>query len=635
MAKKHKFTNLTPDEELYVKAADSYAAGKPIMTDADFDLLEAKLIAEDSFVVDIIGTTGNGLKLNTPHSEPMLSLQKIKFKKDYTPATEFNNFFSCLSDSQEFEFGPKLDGNAINLEYVNGALVSVASRGDGSVGQNYTAQLSGKLPRFIKDFTGAIRGEAVVDVNVFISKYKKDGTDPNKIYTNARNFVAGTLNRDYSKQDQSKYDDIDFVAFDVKGIQVPNKNQWLASKGFDIVDKTVTTTYGQSKTQAGLKAIFDAFTKYRINSKYQLDGFVCKITDPNKCVELGNGKKYPNWALAIKFVAEEVSTKVKSIEYSLTKRGELSPVAILEPVELMDSTVQRASVYNAKWMMEKKCLPGAEVVIVKSGDIIPKIVEIQKESDIAFVLPTEWNGHKVSFNGTHLVLDDFENTEEFKAIQMYHTISSLGFKNIGPALCERLSNASITIQDIMKQNPQGLRSLLLRSGAFVDGRELEVLIENFFALNEVDLADVIRSFGWRNCGRTISGQLANYMTGVPHSFAGLEESVVEAFTNSQERKDQVKELVGLLLDNNITVRKPVSTAGLITFEMTGEPTTHETKGHFKTEVQKTGKAKHTSLGKDTTYLVTNSPGSTTGKMQKAIKYGVKIVTYEQFLDIVK
>lgn len=633
ISKNPLLTNLTPDEQLYVDAKDAYYAGKPIMTDADFDVLEDKLIAEDSFVVGIVGVV-KGVKLNTPHAEPMLSLEKIKFRKGYTPIQEFNDFFAGLTDDYDMEFGPKLDGNAINVEYVDGSLVSIASRGDGKIGQNYTKQLANKVPRLIKGFTGSIRGEAVVDVNVFVTKYKKDGVDPNKVYSNARNFVAGILTGDYDKKDQEKYDDIDFIAFDIKGQQVANKNQWLASKGFEIIDKVVVKKFGEVKNQAHFEVMFANFIKYRETCKYQLDGVVAKILDVNKCAELGNGKKYPNWALAIKFIAEEVTTRIVGVEYNMTKHGKLAPVALLEPVQLMDSTVKRASVYNAKWMILNKCYPGAEVALVKSGDIIPKINGIIKQSTDKFEFPTVWNGHKVSYDGTNLVVDGFEDTDEYKAIQMYHTISSIGYKNIGPASCELIAKAGLSIQDILGHNPQSLATVLVRSGQFRVGRELQLLVENFFALTEVELADVIRSFGWRNCGRTISAQLANWMTGVPHNFDGLEKSVVEAFTNSTQRQDEVKALVGLMLNNNINVKKPKSTAGMITFEMTGEPTTHETKGHFKTEVEGTGRAKHTSLGKSTTYLVTNSPGSTTGKMQKAIKYGVKIVTYEEFMKIV-
>ncbi len=618
--------NLTPNEELYLKAKEAYYKGKPIMTDEEFDLLEDVLRNEDSFVVDMVGTKSK-TKLNITHTFPMLSLDKIKFKKGYVPYDEFVNKFLKLVKDEQVEFGPKLDGNAITWRYEEGKLVSISSRGDGLKGQDHTLKLKSKGPSVIKDFTGEIRGECVIDINLFNQKYL------DKPYKNARNFVAGVLGSDFEKSMLDKYNDIDFVAFDVKGVELEKQTRWLSSKGFEVLDLTKLVLSSEI-SEAKFVELYNSFDKYRKTCKYQLDGIVAKFVSADTRDLLGEGGHHPNWAIAIKFIADEVSTTILSIEWNLTKTGKLSPVAILNPVELMGSTVQRASVYNASWLLKNKCLPGAEVLLVKSGDIIPRIIDIIKGSDEAFHFPTDWKGNKVNYNEVDLVVEGFENTEEYKAIKLHNAVTALGFKNIGPATCEMLNEAKMDIPTILVQNPDGLRMILLNSGVFKDGRELELIVENFFSVSEVELWQVIYSFGYKNCGKTVSKQLANWMEGIAYDFKGLEKAVIEAFINGSDQLKSVKELVSILESNNIKVIKPKSIQGLITFEMTGDCTTHPSKNHFAFEMEQTGKAKHVSLKSDTQYLVTASLGSMTGKMQKAEKNGTKIVTYEEFLDII-
>ena len=265
-----------------------------------------------------------------------------------------------------------------------------------------------------------------------------------------------------------------------------------------------------------------------------------------------------------------------------------------------------------------------------------KNIEVELPKEVQKYFPTTWNGHRVYFDGVQLMVDDFENTDAFKALKLHNTITALGIEGIGPATATKLANAGIDITTLLSENPIGLKLKLLQTGEFKDGRELEILIDNVFNLTKVELWQVIYSMGYRNCGRTISKQLANWLVKIPFDFKGLEKQVVESFINDLDAQNDVKKLVGILLNNNVNVIKPEPPkAGLLTFEMTGDSSTHASKGEFKREVEATGKALHVSLNKDTMYLVTASLASMTTKMQKAEKNGTKIVTYEDFLNIVQ
>lgn len=643
MASKLDLTKLSADEVLYLRAKDkdAYYGGRPIMSDEEFDILEDNLRAKDSFVIDIVGSItikGNTATVSKAkmseivHPTPMGSLAKIQFKPGYVPFEEFKHQFISKAPQRDIEvtFEPKLDGNAIDLVYVDGKLVSAASRGDGVSGQDYTAVLRSRVPNTIKNFTGEIRGEAVIDQYLFDSKYGENSNAVKK-YKNPRNFIAGALR----KQIQEVCDDIDVIAFQIVGMDltVPTKTQ-LVKWGFDVVDFDMRETLSNIN-ETEFVGIYKIFKNYRTKCKYQLDGIVAKMSEDVRA-EVGGNDHHPNWALAIKFETKAVYTKIIDITWNLGRNGQLAPVAILEPVELLGSTVSKASVYNADWMLKNKCYPGATVSLIKSGDIIPKIVEITTPSTEQYDLPTEWDGLKLTFDGVQLMVDNFQDTAQFKSIKLYNSVVALDMAEVGPAMCERLSNVGVTLTTLLSETPIGLRMVLLQSGQFKDGRELEMLIENVFAITKVELWQVIYAMGYQNCGKTISKQLAKWMCGLKHDFKGLEKAIIEEFVNGSKQQQEVKDLVKILIDSNVQVVKPQDDPeGLVTFEMTGEPTTHPTKGEFKREVEASGKCKHASLNKDTTYLVTNTTASMTTKMQKAMKNGTKIVTYDEFLDVVK
>jgi len=622
-----KTQKLTPNEELYLKAKQTYYNGNPIMSDEEFDILEEVLREQDSFVLDIVGAGTKKKKGVVEHKTPMGSLAKIQFKPGYIPYSEFFNWLQQIPNGTEciISLEPKLDGNAINIEYENGRLKQIASRGDGKIGQDYTEKLRNHFPAVIKDFTGEIRGEAVIDQYLFDQVYKKDGIDPNKKYSNARNFVAGALTSgNYTS-------DIDIICFEIVGFTGDTKKQ-LNAWGLNAHDFDMQFESSQL-TEDTFVNIYKKFVAHRVSCKYQLDGIVAKMHETIR-ESIGRNDHHPHWALAIKFETTAVVTQTLDIEWSLGKRGQITPVAILAPVELLGSTVQRASMYNASWMVANKCFPGATISLIKSGDIIPKIVEVIQPSTAVYSLPTEWNDKPVIFDGVNLMLVGFEDTVEYKAIKLSNQIVALGIERVGPAACEKLSAAGLDLKTILSTNPDGLRMLLLQSGQYKDGRELEIIIESIFALTSVELWKVIYSMQYKNCGKTISKQLANWMSKIPYDFSGLEKSVVENFVTNSHVQEDVKELVGILLDNNVKVIKPEAPkAGLILFEMTGDCSTHSTKGEFAREVEATGKCKHVSLTKETTYLITASKASMTTKMQKAEKNGTKIVTYDEFLTL--
>lgn len=631
--------NLTTDEQLYINAKVTYYEGNPIMDDETFDLLEDKLAQVDSSVIGIVGipkisksgkiSFKKGKNKVSNHITPMASLAKIKFKKDYTPYIEFKSWIDkCVSNTVDIEYGPKLDGNAINIIYENGQLQKILSRGDGSEGQDYTEILRDAVPNIIKEFTGEIRGEAVIDTYIFDTQFGKQ-SNLEKPYSNARNFVAGALNS--GEKDKCKF--IDIVSFQIVNFDGNTINQ-LIKWGFNVLD--FVKTYSSDITEQQFITLYNEFKKYRETCKYQLDGIVAKMPESIR-EDIGGNSHHPYWAMAIKFETQEVTTTIIDIIWSLGKRGQLSPVAILEPVELLGSIVTKASVYNASWMLANKCFPGAIISLIKSGDIIPKIVDIIQPSTRVFELPTIWNNYETNFDGVQLMLNDFESTDEFKSLQLHNSIVALGIKGIGPAGASKLQEAGITLLDLISSTPNELKQRLIDSLVFKLGRELDIVIDNIFSITKVELWQVIYAMGYRNCGRTISKQLAKWLVKIDYDFKGLEKEVVENFIYDDNIINQVKQFVSCMIDNNIEVVKPQQISkDILTFEMSGDVNgNHSSKGEFKRAVESSGKVMHTSLRKDTDFLIVASHSLSTTKMKKAEKQGTKIMTYEEFENFVK
>lgn len=381
----------TEEELLYLKCKDQYYTdGSSELTDAEFDALEKSLKESGSKVFGIVGTKSIISKTDTyEHPTKMLSLEKLQVVNDddlFEEPEFFKRLLEWMRKSDEIEFTPKYDGNAINIIYKNGNLHKILTRGDGEMGADKTNKLKYIVPNKINlPGTVEIRGESVLPLSIFKEKYIKEGE-----VKNARNTLAGLLGTDDLSMD--KILDTKFLAYhltskDVKGnVTFPNNTMVNLSmlgfnKTYDVQTHYIQTT---GKTDSEL---IEEFTKiYNIYKSYReeqsdilLDGIVLKYmeSDRNK---FGNTSHHPRWALSIKFETEKVSTKILDVKWQLGTTGELTPVAILEPVELLGTVVKKASLYNLGKMMEKGMFPGAEVLIRKSGEIIPQVIAVLKPS---------------------------------------------------------------------------------------------------------------------------------------------------------------------------------------------------------------------------------------------------------------
>ncbi len=611
--------------QLYLKAKKSYYKGEPIMSDTEFDQLELQLETQ-GLLNKIVGFDDEDRNAKFNHPSKMLSLAKLQAYSDGTPPTNLANKWLESKKQSIFEATPKFDGNAINVIYRNGKLEAILSRGNGNAGRDYTKKLMAIMPSTInteKYSIVEVRGEVVIPTSIFNEKYSH--------FKNERNFVAGILNRDEDVSEITA--DFVFMAVEARGhndeIMHHLPTDTLTNFGFNQEHKL----FAYSFNHQGFENAYKTLQMYRSNAPFRLDGFVIK-TETFLRHELGENSHDPNWAIAIKFPPEETVTTVKRIQWNFGKTGQLTPVAILEPILLDGSTVQRASVHNYGWMMSKGCLPGAKVSIAKKGDIIPQIINVleqSKETDTLHPTDCPKCNHPLTVeNNLHLTCTN-DQCGGVEFLKFLHNINMLGIDGTGGKLIKKIYESGFTnILDVLSD--KFTIENLTANGILKDGKTLRKMFTQVKNINEVGLSGVIRFMGIDNLGRSISAQVANKIAGNEYSFSSLQKDLCTGWDSGDDRYEELMKMIKKLNDSGVTVKYPTATnisSDTIMFEMTGSPKSFgfNAKKEFIEYAESKGWV-HTKLS-NANYLVTDNLNGSSSKMKQAAKKGIKIVLYNQ------
>lgn len=600
-------------EQLYFQAKEAYYQGDPIMEDDEFDVLEQELLTMGSTAPYVVGA--NDRKAKYSHPSSMLSLAKFQASLNgNAPTQQAQNWMNKIG-KVSFEVSPKYDGNAANAIYQEGKLLQVLSRGNGTKGRDVTSKVRHNFPEEISILgTVEVRGEVVVKISTFQEKYSE--------YKNPRNYVAGVLNRD--ENSESVIADLDFIPLEVR----VHSNEGFTFGELDLGFKH--QPYAFQILSEEFEEGYRRMETYRSQSEYQLDGFVVKA--PNELrPQLGENSHDPNWAVAIKFPPKEAITKILSISWQYGKTGEVTPVAVMEPVDLDGSTVSRAALFNYGYLKEKGAFPGATVAIAKSGDIIPQITRVVVPGSIENLeVPKNCKcGSELKIEGIHLLCDN--PTCENVAFNMFaQGISTLDLDGVGGSMIKQIWNAGYrSAVEIL--NPTKFNRERLYQAGFKPGKTLENLFREIQRVKELKPAEVILMLGFSGMGHTSAKQVGNLVSGVKHNFSGLERSVVAGFQPG-EKKREIYEAAVAELGQFIAITAPEQISeDAIPCEFTGSPKPFGFK--TKEEFLLAAKAKgyyHTSL-KDAKVLFTDDLSSTSSKMKTAQSKGVKILLYSEIL----
>lgn len=376
-------TNLEELKSVLKASNKAYRNGEPIISDEEYDELcrEYRTLTgtlfsnlEESGTVDL--------------SVPMLSLDNIFEKEQYD---KFVGTVHDLDPYAEIYVEPKVDGVALDLKYYKGMLISASTRGDGRKGEDVTQTV-----KSIKSFPSKIskapdflwvRGEAV--------SLKKDFEEYNSsvgnTYKNPRNFVAGTLaskNKDVSDRP------VTFVPYAVisssDGINNHHDASWQERFGF-AENVFYSVAYARYLSELSYKELIESYILQRGQLPFETDGLVLKVASKDLKEKLGESDTVVNWAIAFKQRVSGKSTVILDVIYQVGRTGAVTPVAVLEPVDVGGVTISRATLHNRERLNELGVSAGSVVKVRRAGDVIPEIYEVEKISDVnvAFDFPSK------------------------------------------------------------------------------------------------------------------------------------------------------------------------------------------------------------------------------------------------------
>lgn len=380
-----------------------YVLDKPRVPDAVYDQLLNELIELENLYPDLIFPDSPTQRVGgTPlsnfekvrHERPMLSLSNVFNEEDLRDFDK--RVRGGAGDSVEYVCELKIDGLAVSLHYEDGKFVRGLTRGDGRVGEDITVNLRTvrSIPLKLKEPVSIeVRGEVFMPKKSFHALNEDREERGEELFANPRNAAAGSLRQLDSKIAAKRNLDVFIYGIggdgETYGLNDHDESlRYLTDLGFK--------TNSERKVCRSVEevlAYIEQWTDGRNQLSYEIDGIVIKVNRFLHQQDLGFTAKSPKWATAYKFPAEEVMTTVRDIELSIGRTGVVTPTAILEPVAVAGTTVQRASLHNEDLIRERDIRINDKVIIRKAGDIIPEVVkaliEMRSGDEQPFEMPTE------------------------------------------------------------------------------------------------------------------------------------------------------------------------------------------------------------------------------------------------------
>ena len=625
-------------EKLIQKYQASYYNGEGEISDAEFDALwdELKALDPTNAVLQRVGAdSGNFEKIH--HVMPMGSQEKAANPEQFLA-------WAAKHEYEEYLVEYKLDGASLELQYENGYLVRAVTRGDGSIGDDITAnakKMGGVNAAIYKDgelvpFTGGIRGEVIMTHEVH-KKYFSDKA-------NCRNAANGLMKRkDGTGSEYLKLIVYDALSTDGKSYFTNEKEKisWLMSCGFNVVRLVIC------KNADRVIAYRAKIMEERKDIEYDIDGLVVK---ENRIDYEDASRARPDRQIAFKFSLEEATTVLREVEWS-QNGATYTPVAIFDEVELNGTKVQRASLANPDTMRKLGVRIGSHVVVVKRGEIIPKIESVVEEKDIqtseiVFPKVCETCGAALVDDGSRLYCPNKECSKRVLH-QLLKFVQTVDIRDLGETLVTEL-----------------FKNGRLKAVSDIYTLTVDELVPYF--LNEESMENEKRSLGAEKVYKSI--QAHKNMT-LPVFIAGfdiegfgetLAEKLVQAGFNSLDKlllatEDQIADVYGFaevmahtivqgLSENAAEMRRLVQDGMIVieskaggklegkSFCFTGELVTMKRQDAEQLVKQNGGICK-SSVTKDLTYLVTNDTTSGSSKNVKAASLGIPVITEEQFLKL--
>lgn len=661
---KHQIDTLR--EELNKHNYDYYVLSAPTISDFEFDKKLKELTDLETQYPEFfdpnspsqrVGSDINKSFKQVPHKYPMLSLGNTYTEAEITDF--YNRVKKGLNDDFEIVCELKYDGTSISLTYINGQLTQAVTRGDGVQGDDVTANVrtirSIPLRLHGTDYPAEfeIRGEILMPWSVFDQINKERAEQEEALFANPRNAGSGTLKQQDPKIVASRK--LDSYLYYLLGEELPTDGHYenlMKAKewGFKISDATK-----KCKTLDEIFAYIHYWDKERKNLPVATDGIVLKVNSLTQQKNLGFTSKFPRWAIAFKFQAEQAVTTLESVSYQVGRTGAVTPVANLRPVKLSGTTVKRASLYNEDYINSLDLHINDQVYVEKGGEIIPKITGVDVAQRNIFDAKVEFIKDCPEC-GTPLVKDEGEAIyycpndvscpPQIKGrIEHFLTRKAMNIAG-GTETVEHLYNAGYirNIADLYTLKWQDV-SRLERWAE----KSAKNLIDSIHASVSVPYERVLFALGIRYVGETVAKKLALAFPDIDL----LQAATIEDLTQVDEIGDRIAQSIVKYFSNpnNLEVINKLRTFGL-QFELSESIIAQRTeklkdlsivisgtfekysRDEYKSMIEQNGGKNSGSISSKTNYVLA---GDNMGpaKLEKAKSLGIPIINEDDFLKMLE
>jgi len=652
-------------DELRAHNYNYYVLDGPVISDYEFDLKLKELQALEQKYPEFYDANSPTLRVGgeitknfetVVHEHRMYSLDNSYSKEDLH---DWEARIKKLVDGDiQYTCELKYDGASISLTYENGKLARAVTRGDGLEGDDVTANIKTirTVPLLLMgDYPTKfdIRGEIVLPFDGF-NKMNEErielGEEP---YRNPRNTASGSLKLQDSTEVAKR--PLECLLYNLTGENLGIRSQFESlekarSWGFKVPDA--------AKLVDSINEVLE-FVAYwephRHELPYETDGVVVKVNDLYQQEELGYTAKSPRWAMAYKFKAEQVSTRLNSISYQVGRTGAITPVANLDPVELAGTVVKRASLHNADQIEKLDIRAGDVVFVEKGGEIIPKIIAVDLSKRQKNSLPTQYITHCPECN-TELIRTDGDakhycpnfygcNPQIIGRIQHYISrkamdIEGLGGETVALLVNEGLINNYADLYELKKEDIVPLERMAEKSA--------ENLINGIEKSKEIPFGRVLYAIGIRYAGETVAKKLAKHYKNIEYlANATMEDLInvdeigvkiaesVREFFAIEDNKNIIKRLKRFGVQLEISADKLANQTEklkILTFVVSG--VFHNiSRNELKKMIEDNGGKVSSSISAKTSYIVA---GDNMGpsKKTKAEQLNIPIITENEFLQMI-
>ena len=645
-----------------------YVLDAPEITDAEYDrmmvrLRELEARYPDSIPADSptqrVGGRASSQFTEVRHLEPLLSLGNVFSAEELRAFDERVRSGLPAGSKVEYVMEPKIDGLACSLIYENGKLVRAATRGDGVVGENVTANVRTirSIPLTLKVPEGEavpelldVRGEVYMPRQAFMRLNEQRAERGESEFANPRNAAAGSLRQLDPQVTASR--SLSFFAYYLVGEGAQPKHSeslaLLARYGFKVSENYKVV----ENIDEAIKYIGD-FNELRQGLSYDTDGAVIKVNDVYQQRILGATGKDPRWATAYKYPPEQAETTLEDIDWRVGRTGVLTPTAVLTPVKLSGSVISRATLHNEDFIRAKDIRIGDRVVINKAGEIIPEVLRVvaekrtgdEKEVEIPSVCPecgwrVERQGEEAAIRCTN------PHCPALGREGLIHFVSrdAMNIDGCGPSVINALLDAglvrdaadlySLRKDDLLKLERMGEKSADNLLAALTESKK-----------NELD--KLLFALGIRHVGAKVARILATEFG----SMEKLQQAQPEELAQIRDIGDKIAEsaVTWLNVPANIDLVERLAAAGLtMTFT---PPASQEDNPFFgktlvftgtmptlgraeaKTMAQDVGAKVSGSVSKKTDYVIAGAEAGS--KLEKAQQLGVTVIDEAEFLRMLK